>query len=59
MSPYNLSDIYTMLDSLPAKETPFYVLDRNKLRQNCRNFKSAFGDIQVYFSVKANACPDL
>ncbi|HTX79056.1 MAG TPA: type III PLP-dependent enzyme [Longilinea sp.] len=59
MSPYNLSDIYTMLDSLPARETPFYVLDRNKLRQNCRNFRSAFGDIQIYFSVKANACPEV
>jgi len=59
MSPYNLSDIYTMLDSLPGKETPFFVLDRNKLRQNCRNFKAAFEDIQIYFSVKANACPDL
>lgn len=57
MSLYRLEEIQRLLASLPRKETPFLILDSQRLRENARRFKAAFPAAQVYFSVKANNHP--
>ncbi|MBE6781907.1 MAG: diaminopimelate decarboxylase [Ruminococcaceae bacterium] len=44
--------------------TPLYVMDENDIRNNCREFKSAFdkyygGNARVYFASKAFSCKEM
>lgn len=36
--------------------TPVYVLDEDDLRSRCRDFRAAFGDVDVYYAGKAFLC---
>ncbi len=38
-------------------QTPFIVINIQKLRENCRRFKKAFPSTRIYFAVKANNHP--
>lgn len=44
---------------MKALETPFILFDRKKLIENCRRFRRAFPDTQIYFAVKANNHPEI
>ena len=59
MTLYTLNEIHHLLNCLPPQETPFLLLDTERLRQNARQFQAAFPDAQVYFSVKANNHPQV
>lgn len=39
------------------RQTPFIVIDMQKLREKCKRFKSAFPTAKIYFAVKANNHP--
>jgi len=57
MSLPTLNEIHELLEKSEKKDTPFLLVDTDKIRQNCRNFYSAFPGASVYFSVKANNHP--
>ncbi len=57
MSLPSLTDIQQLLSRIPPCETPFLLLDEQRLRTNARNFRAALKNGQVYFSVKANNDP--
>jgi ornithine decarboxylase len=59
MTTYNQEDIKRLLASLPQRETPFLILDTQRLRENARRYTTAFAQGQVFFSVKANNHPDV
>ena len=49
-----------LLQDLAAKHgTPIFVIDHEKLRENYREFRRHFPDVQVYFAVKANSNPEI
>ncbi len=59
MALYTLAEIQRLQASQPALETPYLILDINRLRENARRFRQAFPDGQVFFSVKANNHPQV
>ncbi|SIR95796.1 diaminopimelate decarboxylase [Natronorubrum thiooxidans] len=49
----------TRLESLAGEyETPLYVLDLDRVRENARRLESAFPDAEILYAVKANALSD-
>lgn len=54
MSLYSIEDIQRLVAAAQQPETPFLILDGDRLRENARRFKAAFPDGQVCFAVKAN-----
>jgi len=59
MSLYSLDEIHRLLSGVRIEETPFLVLDENRLRENARRFRAAFPGGRVFFSVKANNHPQV
>ncbi|MHA2218440.1 MAG: diaminopimelate decarboxylase family protein [Candidatus Hodarchaeales archaeon] len=40
-------------------KTPFYLVDLNKLENNCKRLKRAFFDFKIYYSYKTNSVPEI
>jgi len=40
-------------------ETPVFIIDHEKIRQNYREFKEALPRVQAYYAVKANSNPEI
>lgn len=59
MSLYTLDEIHRLLAGARMEETPFLLLDENRLRENARRFKAAFPGGRIFFSVKANNHPQV
>lgn len=59
MSLYTLDEIHRLLCGVQIEQTPFLVLDENRLRDNARRFRAAFAGGRVLFSVKANNHPQV
>ncbi|MFA9425376.1 diaminopimelate decarboxylase [Natronorubrum sp. A-ect3] len=50
----------TRLESLAGEyETPLYVLDLDRIKENARRLESAFPDAEILYAVKANALSDV
>lgn len=49
---------WALVNAAGERETPFLLLDRERIQANCRRFKSAFAGERVLFSVKANNAPE-
>lgn len=52
-----------IINAVKQFETPFFVYEEKRLRENCRNFKNAFTkyfpDFHVLYAVKANNNPEI
>lgn len=59
MSLYTLDEIHRLLSGVGIEQTPFLILDENRLRDNSRRFRAAFPGGRVLFSVKANNHPQV
>lgn len=57
MSLYSIEDIRRLVALTEQSETPFLILDGDRLRENAHRFKAAFPNGQVCFAVKANNDP--
>ena len=57
MTLYSIEDIRRLVEAAQQPETPFLILDGDRLTDNARRFKAAFPDGQVCFAVKANNDP--
>lgn len=54
---YSLQQVRHLTQSAKIVETPFLIMDREKLIENCRLFSRVFQKNKVFYSVKAN-CAD-
>jgi ornithine decarboxylase len=59
MAIYTLSDVKRLQEDSPDPQTPFLIIDEEKLRQNCGRFKKEFSEATIYYSVKANSDPNV
>jgi len=57
VSLYSIEDIRRLVALTEQSETPFLILDGDRLRENAHRFKAAFPNGQVCFAVKANNDP--
>ena len=57
MTLYSIEEIQRLVEAAQQPETPFLILDGDRLTDNARRFKTAFPDGQVCFAVKANNDP--
>lgn len=57
MTLYSIEDIQRLVEAAQQPETPFLILDGDRLQDNARRFRAAFPDGQVCFAVKANNDP--
>lgn len=48
-----------LLENHTDRETPFLLIDSNRLRATCQTFLRAFSGDEVYFSMKANSTPEV
>ncbi|HQJ60915.1 MAG TPA: hypothetical protein PKV35_07955 [bacterium] len=50
-----------ILKLLETFETPFYLYDGTKIKENCRritnSFRKYYPSTEIHYAVKANSCP--
>ena len=57
MTLYSIEDVRRLVEAAQQPETPFLILDGDRLLENARRFRAAFPNGQVCFAVKANNDP--
>jgi ornithine decarboxylase len=55
----SMKDIQILQRGAKFKTTPYLLIDKKNLLENCRAFNSAFPSTQIYYSVKDNSHPDI